>query len=242
MYREVHAIKPHVKVGLSPFGIWRPGFPPGITGLDAYSTIYADSRKWLLQGWVDYLAPQLYWSITSSGQSYPALLDWWISQNPMGRHVWPGLAAYRVNDGTASAFSMSEIPDQIRATRARPQSSGNILYNTTWTLKRSNGALAASIGADLYKTSALVPAMPWLDSTPPGAPAIAVSGSSLQITPAAGEASRWFALRVKSSGGWSTRILFNTDRSPGIDPSAERVLVQAVDRAGNLSPAAEWRR
>src|SRR5215203_4485317 len=47
MYREVHAIKPTVKVGISPFGIWRPGNPPGIQGLDAYSSIYADSRKWL---------------------------------------------------------------------------------------------------------------------------------------------------------------------------------------------------
>src|SRR6185369_7762727 len=112
LYREVHAIKPTVKVGLSPFGIWRPGNPSGITGLDAYATIYADSRKWLQQGWVDYLAPQLYWSITSTGQSYPLLLDWWFAQNTMGRHVWPGLAAYRVNDGTTSAFATSEIADQ----------------------------------------------------------------------------------------------------------------------------------
>jgi uncharacterized lipoprotein YddW (UPF0748 family) len=242
MYREVHAIKPQVKVGLSPFGIWRPGFPPGITGLDAYSTIYADSRKWLQQGWLDYLAPQLYWSITSTGQSYPALLDWWLSQNPMGRHVWPGLAAYRVNDGTSSAFSMQEIPDQIRATRSRSQPSGNILYNTTWTLKRSGGALANAIAQDLYKTGSLIPAVPWLDSTPPGAPSIAVSGSTLQITPAAGEASRWFAIRAKSSAGWTTRVVFGSDRSVTIDGSTERILVQAVDRAGNLSSAAEWRR
>ena len=51
MYREVHAIKPTIKVGISPFGIWRPGFPAGISGLDAYASIYADSRKWLQQRW-----------------------------------------------------------------------------------------------------------------------------------------------------------------------------------------------
>src|SRR4029079_9104817 len=111
MYREVHAIKPTIKVGISPCGLWRPGNPAGITGLDAYASIYADSRKWLQQGWVDYLAPQLYWSIASTGQSYPALLDWWIAQSTQGRHVWPGLAAYRVSDGTTSAFSTNEIAD-----------------------------------------------------------------------------------------------------------------------------------
>ena len=242
MYSEVHAIKPTIKVGLSPFGIWRPGFPPGITGLDAYATIYADSRKWLQQGWVDYLAPQLYWSINSSGQSYPALLDWWIAQNSRGRHVWPGLAAYRVNDGTSSAFSMQEIPEQIRAARTRPQSSGTILYNTTWTLTRNGGALAALLSQDLFKTGALVPAVAWLDAAPPAAPSISVAGSAVQLAPAQGEEPRWWAARVRSSGEWTTRILFGTARSISIDAAAERVLVQSVDRAGNVSAAAEWRR
>jgi uncharacterized lipoprotein YddW (UPF0748 family) len=240
LYREVHAIKPHVKVGLSPFGIWRPGFPPGVTGLDAYGTIYADSRKWLQQGWLDYLAPQLYWAIASSGQSYPALLDWWLSQNPMQRHVWPGLATYRVNDGTPSAFSMEEIPNQIRATRTRPQSSGNILYNTSWTLKR-NG-LANALAADLYRTPALVPAVSWLDASAPPPPVIAVSGATIQITPSAGEEPRWWVVRGKSSTAWTTRVLFESVRSVSIDGAVERALVQAVDRAGNVSAVTEWRR
>lgn len=242
MYREVHAIKPTIKVGISPFGIWRPGFPAGVNGLDAYASIYADSRKWLQQGWVDYLAPQLYWAIAAPQQSFPALLDWWISQNLMGRHVWPGLAAYRVSDATSSAFSIQEIPDQIRAIRGRPQGTGHLLYNTTWTLKRNGGALATTLAGDLYKNAALVPAVPWLDGAPPGAPTLSVSGNSVQIAPASGEAARWWAVRGRASGAWTTRVLFGTERSVAIDAATERVLVQAVDQAGNLSVAAEWRR
>src|SRR6185503_18604965 len=121
-------------------GIWRPGNPSSVNGLDAYETIYADSRKWLQQGWLDYLAPQLYWAIAAPQQSYPALLDWWIAQSTRGRHVWPGLAAYRVGDGTASAFSAAEIPEQVRLTRMRPAGTGHILYNTTSTLRRASGA------------------------------------------------------------------------------------------------------
>ena len=242
MYREAHAIKPHIKVGISPFGIWRPGFPAGVNGLDAYAAIYADSRKWLQQGWVDYLAPQLYWAISAPQQSFPALFDWWLAQNAMGRHVWPGLAAYRVSDGSSSAFSLQEIPEQIKTTRARPQGTGHLLYNTTWTLKQNGGALASTLAADVYKTDALVPAFTWLDSTPPPAPAVAQSSGSLTITPAIGESARWWAVRQRASSVWTTRVLFGSTTSIQIDSSVDRVLVQAVDRAGNVSGPAEWRR
>ena len=244
MYTEVHAIKPTIKVGISPFGIWRPGFPTGVNGLDAYASIYADSRKWLQRGWVDYLAPQLYWSIAAPQQSYPALLDWWINESQITskRHVWPGLAAYRVNDGTSSAFTMQEIPDQIRTTRARPAGTGHLLYNTTWTLTRNGGALATTLASDLYKNAALVPAVPWLDAAPPSTPTIAVATGTVQITSASGEETRWWAVRLHSASGWSTRIQFGTEQTITIDTNVDRVLVQAVDRAGNLSQAAEWRR
>jgi uncharacterized lipoprotein YddW (UPF0748 family) len=242
MYREVHAIKPTVKVGISPFGIWRPANPVGITGLDAYSSIYADSRKWLQQGWVDYLAPQLYWAISPPQQSFTALLDWWMAQNSANRHVWPGLAAYRVNDGTGSAFSSNEIPEQIRQTRLRSQGDGHLLYNTSWTLTRNGGALATILANDLYRTKALIPASPWLDGTPPPSPSIAFAGNTLTITPGSGEAARWWAIRQRAAAAWSTRIVFGTERTIPVDAGVNRVLIQAVDQAGNVSAAVELRR
>ena len=244
MYREVHAIKPTLKVGLSPFGIWRPGNPAGVTGLDAFASIYADSRKWLQQGWVDYLAPQLYWAIASSGQSYPALLDWWIAQSTASppRHVWPGLAAYRVADGTSSAFGTTEIADQIKLTRARSAGTGHILYNTTSTLKRTNAPVVNQV-APLYTTRAVVPAVPWLDPLPPPMPTIVVSGRSLTITPGSGEAVRWWVVRARTtSAGWTTRVIFGTSRSLTFDTDVDRVLINAIDQAGNASPEASWSR
>jgi uncharacterized lipoprotein YddW (UPF0748 family) len=242
LYGEVHAIKPTVKVGISPFGIWRPGAPNGITGLDAYATIYADSRRWLREGWVDYLAPQLYWSIAAPQQSYPALLDWWIGESTRGRHVWPGLAAYRVGDGTSSAFSQNEIPDQIRLTRSRPKGTGVLLYNTTSTLKRSNGALASTLAADLFHDRAIPPASPWLDDVPPAAPSLSFASGVMSLTVAAGESARWWVVRLRSSTGWTTRVLFGAERSFALEAAVTRVIVNAVDQAGNTSADAEWRR
>ena len=63
--------------------------------LDAYGHLFADSRKWLAEGWCDYMAPQLYWSIEPAKQSFPVLLDWWRAQS-RGRNVWPGIATERI--------------------------------------------------------------------------------------------------------------------------------------------------
>ena len=242
MYREVHAIKPAVKVGLSPFGIWRPGFPPSVQGLDAFSSIYADSRKWLQNGWVDYFVPQLYWPINSPKQSFPALLDWWLAQNVKARGVWPGLAAYRVNNGTPSALGLEEIPDQIRLIRSRASGSGHVLFNTTATLKRNGGALASTLWSEIYSSGALVPASAWLDSSRPTAPALRVFGDSVRITPGEGEVPRWWAIRLRAGGIWTARILFSDRVAFAVIPTTDRILVQAVDQAGNAGEAADWTR
>ncbi|MGH7451691.1 MAG: glycoside hydrolase family 10 protein, partial [bacterium] len=61
IHDSIQVVKPYVKFGISPFGIWRNGIPTGITGLDAYNTIYCDALAWLQQQTIDYLTPQLYW-------------------------------------------------------------------------------------------------------------------------------------------------------------------------------------
>ena len=241
MYGEVHAIKPAVKVGISPFGIWRPGNPPGVQGLDAYASIYADSRKWLQQGWVDYLAPQLYWAIAAPQQSFPALLDWWLAQNTRGRHVWPGLAAYRVDNGTASAFSLQEIPNQIEVTRTR-NARGQLLYNTTWTLEQNGGQLAARLKSESYTEGAVVPATPWLDGGAPGQPAIAPSGAALSLVAAPGENVRWWVVQTRSAGKWTTRTQFGAHNTLALSSSMDGVRVYAADAVFNLSQPADWRR
>jgi hypothetical protein len=147
---------------------------------------------------------------------------------------------YRVNNGTTSAYSLTEIPDEIRLTRLRPRGTGELLYNTTWTLKQNGGAVASALASDLYRNAALVPASPWLDNSAPGAPVIAVSSGKVDITPASGEAARWWVVRTHSAAGWKARVAFGEQRSVAIDPGADRVLVQAADQAGNLSASTEW--
>ncbi len=122
--RAIHEEKPDVKFGVSPFGIWRPGNPRSVQGFDAYAKIYADSRQWLQRGWVDYLAPQLYWPTTAPKQPFKDLLRWWRRQNTVPVHLWPGLPAYRIS----RSLDSDEIVKEINLIRRGSDDPGWILF------------------------------------------------------------------------------------------------------------------
>ena len=180
--------------------------------------------------------PQLYWAINAPQQSFPALFDWWLGENTLRRHVWPGLATYRASALT-NGFSRNEIAEQVKIIRARPVPPGNVTFNATTTLKRDNGVLATL--RPLYEERALVPAFSWLDNTPPAAPTINLIGSSLQIS--AAEKPRFWVVQTHSSGGlfrrasWTTRLVSGDSTTVTLPASADEVVVSAVDRAGNAS-------
>jgi uncharacterized lipoprotein YddW (UPF0748 family) len=153
MYQTVKATKPSVRVGISPFGIWRPRVPATIEAqLDAYNQLFADSRKWLAEGWCDYLAPQLYWGIQPAKQSFPVLLDWWRAQS-RGKAVWPGIATDRIG----ASRPAQEIIDQIALTRRGTTSPGHIHWSMK-ALMQNRGGIADKLRTGPYAEKALPPA------------------------------------------------------------------------------------
>lgn len=247
LYRDVHAAAPLVRVGVSPFGIWRPGNPSGIVGLDSYATIYADSRKWLQSGWVDYLAPQLYWSTTSTGQNFGALLGWWAQQNTTRRHLWPGLASYRVADGTASAFGPGEIGAQLDLVRAQAGTAGGatgaIFYNAS-SVRNDRGGFVTALTAQQYAALALPPATTWLDAAPPAAPTLQVAHSGSGVTATIGGVAdaRWWLVRWRIGGTtWQAQLVPASTSSVTIAATdVDGVVATAIDRAGNAGVGTVW--
>jgi uncharacterized lipoprotein YddW (UPF0748 family) len=236
VYQSIKAVKPWVKFGISPFGIWRPMNPPQIRGMDAYLQLYADSRLWLANGWLDYFAPQLYWAMEPREQSFPALLNWWAQQNPKGRHLWPGLSAANVGE----KWRPDEIARQINAVRNQPSARGEIFYhlrNIT-----DNPALTAVIRA-AYPQAALVPASPWLASMPPEKPKLTVvennrSGLSVRWETNGAPAWEWI-FQYRTGEVWTTEILPPGQTTRTFENSRpDLVAVSAVDRAGNASASA----
>jgi uncharacterized lipoprotein YddW (UPF0748 family) len=160
-YESIKAEKPQVKFGISPFGIWKSGMPAGVRGMTAYQELYADSRLWLAQGWVDYFAPQLYWAIGAPEQSFTALLAWWAGQNAKGRHLWPGLYTSRTGDGTKKGYSRTEIANQIAATRQQAGVDGAIHFSAK-AIMTNQGGIADTLLSGPYAQPALVPPCQWL--------------------------------------------------------------------------------
>jgi len=247
MYREVHGVKPWVQVGISPFGIWRPGNPPQIvTGFDQYAMLYADARKWLREGWGDYFTPQLYWPIARTGQSYPVLLDWWAKENVLGRHLWPGNFTSRTFEGAPTPWTADEVIGQIYVTRGRMGADvGNIHFSMkAFVLNRDS--LSERLTREAYPDRALPPATPWLAHGRPGAPRLAlVRGAAgpamVTIAPGGGTAPTRWAVRARAAGRWTTDVLPAAQTTWTAPAGADRIAVSAVDRVGTEGPVAEVR-
>jgi uncharacterized lipoprotein YddW (UPF0748 family) len=238
VYQEIKALKPWVKFGISPFGIWRPGNPAQIKGYDAYAKLYADSRLWLANGWVDYLAPQLYWPIAQKEQSFPVLLKWWAQQNARGRHLWAGLDVSKVG----GRWKSEEIANQIGLTRNQAGVGGYILYHAS--ALTHNAVLSGELQGRIQSQPALVPASPWLESAPPPKPTLVVTngaGSAVEVrwSVLGGQNVGAWLLQTRSNQIWQTEIVpagTTSRRLGGATP--EIVAVTMLDRAGVASSPA----
>ena len=253
LYLRTKALKPWVKVGISPFGIWRPGYPEQIKGFDSHEKLYGDSRRWLREGWIDYYTPQLYWPIAQTAQAYPVLLDWWLGENVKARHIWPGHNASRAAAG--GTWPAGELNAQIRATRATA-ATGDILFSMralmpTNTVARDSvlvgvatqpprpaaaAALADQLFTELYAAPALIPASPWLSKRIPPVPRASIARDSASgdrvLRIAAATDARWITVRALNEAGWRSWILPATQHALVLAPSGAsaptRVIVTTV--------------
>ncbi|HEX6558923.1 MAG TPA: family 10 glycosylhydrolase [Longimicrobiales bacterium] len=225
LYAGVHQRKPYLAVGISPFGIWKSGVPTGVTGLDAYSEIYADARLWLQKGWLDYLAPQLYWPLDGVQSRFTRLDEWWLNQNVKRRYIWPGLGTL-----LAARWQPGEIRRQIDTVRqARSTTAaGHVHFHLTNVLAQG----------PLYSEFALVPAMPWLSRKVPSAVHVERRASvgdsiALRLTKPAG--ARWLLVESLDHGTWRSDLLFA--KSQFRLRRAERIVVRWISRTGIAGPA-----
>lgn len=166
--------KPKVKFGISPSAVWRNASTDPIGsatqgGQPSYDNLYADTRKWVKEGWLDYIAPQIYFSFEFDKVPYKVMTDWWV-KNSFGRHLYIGHGAYRVKAGSKEEGweKANQIPRQIRYNRTKPQISGSIYFSSK---SLTNNELSVNDSLrNIYNYPALVPSMPWKDKTPPNAP------------------------------------------------------------------------
>ncbi|MEP6704221.1 MAG: family 10 glycosylhydrolase [Acidobacteriota bacterium] len=236
--RAIKQIKPDIVYGISPFGIWRPQPEKGISGFDSYAKLYSDSKKWLQDGTVDYLAPQLYWETSRQGLSFPVLLDWWKQQNTKKRFVWPGVAAYRI--GSTSTFTTGEIASQIEHTRLSVETSGALFFSFK-SLRNDMGGIQGVLRDEVYQRDAIIPEFTWIKSRTPLAPKMVISRNKDFVranwTERGKRKAFWFVVYAKGKDGWSSTVLPSSERSISLsaDRKIEKIVVTSVDRLGRES-------
>ena len=151
LYALAHEVRPGTRVGVSPFGLPKPGArPPGISGFSQYDKLYADVELWLREGWLDYLAPQLYWPRAQTAQAFEPLLQAWRALNPLGRPIHPGLFTSRIND-TPQSWQPDEVLAQIDIIRRQSPGSGHIHFSMAALAQNRKGI------ADALRTKAYAP-------------------------------------------------------------------------------------
>lgn len=171
VHDSIKAAKPHVKFGISPFGIWKNGVPSGIVGMDAYNVIFADAPAWLEDSSVDYLTPQLYWKY-GGGQDYGKLAPWWASQTAAkGRHIYQGLAPYRLPPSSSggSDWAIGDLTSQIRYNQSNPNTQGHIFFRArsiTGNIKN----VADTLRQYYFTNATTTPRANWLPTSVPPAP------------------------------------------------------------------------
>ena len=156
--------KPWVKFGISPFGVWRnhdkdPRGSNTKAGQTNYDDLYADILLWLEKGWIDYVAPQLYWEFGHRAAPYEVLIDWW-SKHTYGKHCYIGLGIYRA--GSSDVWKDSTlIPRQIELLRNTPNIQGMIFFSSK-TFNRNPNGWNDSLRLHYFKEPAIVPEMKWI--------------------------------------------------------------------------------
>lgn len=203
LYTQIKKTKPHVKFGISPFGIWKPGYPQSVAGFSQYDKLYADAKLWLNEGWCDYYTPQLYWSISAKQQSFPALLSWWCNENKKNRHIVPGLYTSRIGN-KSRPYSPEQIEDQIFLSRHMPGSHGAVHFSMK-SLMENREEIIDRLKGNAYSDVALVPACNWIPAKP-----IEISSVQVERDGVGGFRIQWNAVNPNEVRRWTVSLLYES--------------------------------
>ena len=237
---EIKQEKSYVQFGISPFGIWKPGFPSDVKGSSQYDELFADAKLWLNQGWVDYFAPQLYWKMDAPEQRFQSLFDWWQSENTLKRHLYPGLNTVGVKNVSNRS---TEIYNQIKAIRETSNGSkGEIHYSIAGISKDQN--MQNMLKDQAYKVKALVPLSPWIKTAVLQKPILNFNIFGKDIIakfqhPIPTLVRNW-VLYTEYGGKWHYKIYNSSEINIKIPITIDgknitRIALKAVDRLGNES-------
>ncbi len=150
MADRIKGIRPGARFGISPFGVWRnadsdPRGSDTRAGVQTYDDLHADTRKWVREGWLDYVVPQLYWHIGFSAADYARLTPWWDEVAAgTGVDLYIGEALYKAGaPGQPDAWQdPAELSRHLTLAAAYPQVRGHCYFSAREVVQDPIGAMA----------------------------------------------------------------------------------------------------
>ncbi|MGB5554746.1 MAG: family 10 glycosylhydrolase [Flavobacteriaceae bacterium] len=153
--------KPWVQFGVSPFGVWKnkstdPKGSDTQAGQTTYEDLFADPLLWMEQGWLDYIVPQVYWSMELPVASHRKIVDWWASNSP-NTNLYIGNGPYKIRNNSDKAWDeIKELPNQLNWARKTTSVQGNVFFSAK-SLIDNNADVVDYLKKKFYKRSALPP-------------------------------------------------------------------------------------
>ncbi|WP_406370420.1 family 10 glycosylhydrolase [Streptomyces sp. NBC_00647] len=164
MAAGIKKVRPGTRFGISPFGVWRNASSDPLgsatrAGVETYDDLYADTRKWVREHWIDYICPQLYWNIGFAAADYAKLLPWWAEvARGTGVHLYAGEALYKAGaPGQPAAWQdPAELSRHLTFARGHAEVRGHVFFSAAEVGADRVGAMARVV-ADHYQQSAKPP-------------------------------------------------------------------------------------
>lgn len=173
-FQTIKARKPWVQFGVSPFGVWKnkstdPKGSDTKAGQTIYENLYADPLLWMEEEWLDYIVPQVYWSIDLEVASHEKILDWWAA-NSKNTNLYIGNGPYKIRNNSDKAWDKKkELPNQLTLSRNSEAVTGNVFFSAK-SLMQNNADVVKYLKKKYYKRKALSPISPFAEVT--GSPEI----------------------------------------------------------------------
>ena len=170
LHRTVRQLKPWVKFGVSPFGIYRNigSDPDGskTKGLQCYDDLNADVLFWINEGWVDYCIPQVYWEIGHSAADYEELVEWWAA-HASGRPLYIGQDVQRtIKAKDASSATRNQQAEKYRMQRAQRGVQGSCFWDAA-SAANNVGGYRDYLANGIYRYPSLMPRYTFMDNEAP---------------------------------------------------------------------------
>ncbi|NNF19664.1 MAG: family 10 glycosylhydrolase [Flavobacteriaceae bacterium] len=228
LVRKVHqAIKKHkpwVQFGISPFGVWKnkdtdPRGSDTQAGHTTYEDLYADPLLWMEEGWIDYLIPQVYWSMDYQVASHRKIVDWW-SANKSTSNLYVGNGTYKVKNNPDLAWNQNdELLKQVNYARNSKAVQGNAYFSAK-SLMNAEKELVRIFEKKIYPLPALTPVTPLAPPFPAATPDLiefSDSGDSLD-----------FSITPLEASNWTYALIYKPVRKKANQPPAPKELLAKV--------------